>query len=398
MSNQSIYDVRKLAQAGIQDLQQGRPQNARQAFERVIQTGAADASIMLGLAYACRALNDSSAALNAINQALTLEPQNLYALMFKADHFTNVGDDQAASSYYKAAIDAAQMLDQVPVEFHAELSRADSMLATLAKKFEAYLAAKLRPLLTSIEEENPLESRRFQQSLDLLLGKKQVYFQSPRLYFFPGLPQIQFYDRSDFPWFDQLEAATDTIREELLAVLARENTFAPYVQSTENRPSLVKGSMLNNPDWSAFYLWKDGQVVAENAARCPKTMEALSHLPLAEVPGRSPTVLFSLLKPGARIPPHTGVLNTRLICHLPLIVPGDCGLRVGNETREWVEGVGWLFDDTIEHEAWNNSDQTRVILLFEIWRPELSTSERALVSQLLTSVDSYSDEKKVWGM
>ncbi len=156
--------------------------------------------------------------------------------------------------------------------------------------------------------------------------------------------------------------------------------------------------MLNNPDWSAFYLWKDGKVLTENAKRCPRTMEALAHVPLTRVPGRSPTVLFSLLRPGARIPPHTGVLNTRLICHLPLIVPTGCGLRVGNETREWVEGEGWLFDDTIEHEAWNNSDQTRVILLFEIWRPELSNDERELISEMLMSIDAYDGVEQEWDM
>ncbi len=398
MTNQLNNDIHNLAQTAIRDLQQGRPQHARQAFERIIQAGAADASIMLGLAYACRAMKDAVYALRAVDQALALEPQNIYALIFKADQFTQAGDDQAASSFYKAALDAANLMEQVPQEFHPELARAESNLAAFSRKFESYLDAKIFPKLSSIEATNARETQRFRQSLDLLLGKKQIYFQSPRLYYFPGLPQIQFYDREDFPWFDQLEASTNVIREELQAVLAGENAFAPYVQSTENRATLKKGSMLNNPDWSAFYLFQDGQVVTENAARCPRTMEALSHLPLTEVPGRSPTVLFSLLKPGARIPPHTGVLNTRLICHLPLIVPNGCGLRVGNETREWVEGKGWLFDDTIEHEAWNNSDQTRVILLFEIWRPELSLGERTLVSELLTSVDSYSKEKKVWDM
>ena len=124
-----------------------------------------------------------------------------------------------------------------------------------------------------------------------------------------------------------------------------------------------------------------------NAARCPRTMAALEEVPLAHIPGRSPSVLFSLLRPGARIPPHHGYVNTRLIVHLPLVVPRGCGFRVGNEARQWVEGKVWLFDDTIEHEAWNDSDQTRLILLFEVWRPELALRDQEHISALFQTID-----------
>jgi aspartyl/asparaginyl beta-hydroxylase (cupin superfamily) len=154
--------------------------------------------------------------------------------------------------------------------------------------------------------------------------------------------------------------------------------------------------MLNNPNWSAFYLWQEGKVVQENAARCPATMNALDAVPLSRVKNRSPSVLFSVLRPGARIPPHTGFVNTRLICHLPLIVPRDCGFRVGNDARTPVEGKAWVFDDTMEHEAWNGSEQIRAILLFEIWRPELTEEERALVSAMFEAIDALGGEKAAW--
>ena len=92
--------------------------------------------------------------------------------------------------------------------------------------------------------------------------------------------------------------------------------------------------------------------------------------------------MFSLLRPGARITPHTGVHNARLICHLPLIVPPGCGFRVGNEIREWEEGKLIIFDDTIEHEAWNEGTADRVVLIFDVWRPELSDQERREVAAL----------------
>lgn len=154
--------------------------------------------------------------------------------------------------------------------------------------------------------------------------------------------------------------------------------------------------MLNDASWSAFFLWKDGAPVPGNAERCPRTLAALADLPLCRIPGRTPSILFSRLTPGARIPPHTGFLNTRLICHLPLIVPPNCYLRVGNEQREWRAGKAWVFDDTIEHEAVNGSDRSRVVLIFDIWRPELTLDERSQVAALLAAIDSFSNSGETW--
>jgi aspartyl/asparaginyl beta-hydroxylase (cupin superfamily) len=111
-----------------------------------------------------------------------------------------------------------------------------------------------------------------------------------------------------------------------------------------------------------------------------------------------PSILFSVLRPGAHIPAHNGFVNTRLICHLPLVVPPGCAFRVGNETREWVEGKAWLFDDTIEHEAWNRSGETRVVLLFEVWRPELGEEERRLVAAMFEAIDAQGGARAAWSV
>jgi len=127
-------------------------------------------------------------------------------------------------------------------------------------------------------------------------------------------------------------------------------------------------------------------------------MAALQALPLPRIPGRSPNILFSQLRPGAHIPPHHGFVNTRLIVHLPLVAPPGCVFRVGNETRTWAYGKAWAFDDTIEHEAWNTSDQTRVVLLFEVWRPELTAQERALVGSLFEAIGRHQGGQQDWGI
>jgi aspartyl/asparaginyl beta-hydroxylase (cupin superfamily) len=118
-------------------------------------------------------------------------------------------------------------------------------------------------------------------------------------------------------------------------------------------------------------------------------MAVLRSPPMPYIAGRSPMALFSRLRPHTHIPPHWGMLNTRLICHIPLIVPLGCRLRVGNEVRNVEAGKAMIFDDSIEHEAWNDSDETRIVLLFEIWRPELDAAERAALTAMFEAIATY---------
>ncbi len=219
-----------------------------------------------------------------------------------------------------------------------------------------------------------------------------MYYQRPRRYYFPGLPQRQFYEREEFPWAEALESATDDIRDELRNVMSVSSRFKPYLESDGEHLNPRGTYLVNNDDWGAFYLWHYGELKAEAEALCPKAVTALEAAQQPQITGQAPIALFSRLRPRTRIPPHHGMINTRLICHLPLIVPEDCGaLRVGSEQRPWVEGEMLIFDDSMEHEAWNDSDEERVVLLFEIWRPELTEEERVLVASVLTAVRSYFD-------
>ena len=368
--------------SGVEALRQGDAHTARATFQQIVGASPSDAGAWLGLAYACAALNDGPGALAAVERALALRPRDVRALALKADQLAAAGDARAAASFYRAAVNAAPPALEMPAELRDEVRRAAAMGERYAAQFEAFLRSRL--------PDGAGTSSRFRDSVEILSGRKKVYVLVPRQYFFPGLPQIQFCERGQFPWLERLEAATAVIRAELVEVMREERqAFRPYVEANARLPHTEAQGMLNNPQWSAFYLWKHGELLAENAARCPRTLEALAEVPFARVTNRSPSVLFSLLRAGAHIPPHTGEVNTRLICHLPLIVPDNCALRVGNETRTPVEGQAWVFDDTIEHEAWNRSEGARVILLFEIWRPELTAQERALVSAMFEAIDAY---------
>jgi aspartyl/asparaginyl beta-hydroxylase (cupin superfamily) len=212
------------------------------------------------------------------------------------------------------------------------------------------------------------------------------------IYHYPSLAAIEFFDRADFPWLDDIEAATDEIRDEFIEILNAEEGFTPYISYPGDVPVNQFAELNNSPRWSAFHLYKLGERIEENAAKCPKTMNALDCAPKPDLPGRTPAAMFSLLKPKTRIPPHTGVTNVRLVTHLALIVPEGCRFRVGNDIRQWVPGKAWVFDDTIEHEAWNDSDQLRVVLIFDIWHPQLTPPERAMITALTAGVRAFSGD------
>jgi hypothetical protein len=326
---------------------------------------------------------DWNGAADTLHAVLAQSPNDLGSLLLLGDVSHSGGNIQAASDGYRAALAMAAQAPNLPAPVQAGLQRAQTRLLDYASDYATRLNALIPP---------PERSARFNQSLDILLGRQPVYLQEPRRYYFPGLPQIQVYDTARFDWVPEMEARTAEIQAELRAVLAEDQaSFRPYIERGTGHLAAQDHHLLDNHDWSAFYLWKDGRKVEENCARCPVTTAALDRVPLDFADGKCPSVLFSVLKPGAHIPPHNGMVNTRLICHLPLIVPGPAWLRVGSETHHWQEGRMVIFDDTIEHEAKNEADETRIVLLFDVWRPELSEQERMEVATLLGAIDAFSE-------
>jgi aspartyl/asparaginyl beta-hydroxylase (cupin superfamily) len=390
-----MTDIETTLKAATDALRSGDARGARENFGRAIAAGHGDAATLMGMAIACRATGDHESVLSVTDRLLKADPRNVRALILRGDALAARNESRSASSFYLAALRTAASAGQPPADLAPELDRVRRTCEQLAADYSSYLLDAMRRHGFDPQR----SSSRFSQSLDIVLGKKKIYLQEPKYYYFPGLPQLQFYDdHAAFPWIPALEQATAAIREELLQIVNEPGAFAPYVTGDANRAAKTQAGMLDNPDWSAFYLWKNGQPVEANVARFPATVRALENVPFSVVPNRSPSVLFSLLRPGAHIPAHNGLVNTRLICHLPLIVPGRCTFRVGNDVRRWSEGKLWLFDDTIEHEAWNETDQTRIILLFDVWRPELSAEERALVMSLFEAIDAHDGRKPEWSI
>lgn len=325
-------------------------------------------------------------AVAALSQALQHAPKDIGLILFLADAQHAAGQKEDAGQAYSIALRLAAQINpaSIPEGIKQALQRAISRRAEYAAEYEAFLRNRVP---------RGAAEGRFEQAMEILLGRKQVYVQQPTRFYFPGLPQIQFYDAALFDWATELEAKTPLIRAELLAVMSESGSFEPYLPEEDNsQPQAQSVALQGSLDWSAFYIWKDGVLVEENARRCPVTAAAFQNVPLDFLPGRAPSILFSRLRPGTHIPPHTGLVNTRLIGHLPLLVPGPAWLRVGNEVHYWQEGKLVVFDDSIEHEAKNEATEDRVVLLFEFWRPEITPAEQEQIAALIGAIVEYSGD------
>jgi aspartyl/asparaginyl beta-hydroxylase (cupin superfamily) len=365
-------------------MQRGVGAAARRLFEQVAAAGNGVAPPWLLIAQACRLERDEDAELAALDRLLAEQPRHLRGLIMKGDVMGRRGDLRAAHSFYRVAVGAAQNTPNLPPNLAAEVQRAAAELQRGQGDYRAHLDQALEKAgFTSLRP-------RVRDALAIASGEKTLYLQQPTSFYFPGLPQIQFYEREGFDWVPAIEAETAAIRAELDAVLAQTHDFPPYVEDDPSRPNKAH-YLVANRDWGAFHLL-NGAPVEPNASMCPNTIAALKHAPQPVIRGRSPMALFSLLKPGTHIFAHNGLINTRLICHLPLIVPDGCRFRVGNEVRQWEEGKLLIFDDSVEHEAWNDGTSRRVVLLFEIWRPEIDPEERAALTALFEAIDAFRDE------
>lgn len=376
----------EFARQGFKALQDQDAPAAFARFSEAKNAGIKDRNVYMGLAISARALGKSEAGLDAINHVLSTEPKNCSALIIKADINKQLGNSKQASAFYMAALQAAPTGNDLTPQLRQELLRAQDECASAAQQYEDYLRAHLDKTIGHIEQ---TDFRRCKQSLEMMFGKIQPYQQQPLKFYFPELPQRQFYEREEFTWSKDMEAATEEILVELENHIVAGASFEPYVKSDDETPHLGYSPLTDNQSWSALHFYKDGQPVDKNLESHRQTANALAKVPQPHVETKSPTALFSRMLSGAHITPHNGLMNTRLICHLPLIVPDNCYLRVGNQTRHWERGKLLIFDDSIEHEARNGSQQSRIILLFDIWRPELSEAEQAFVTSVFTGIEAY---------
>ena len=368
------HDLSSLEAAADQAAGQRRFADAAALLQQLVAKRPDHFDAWLKLSAMARAGGDLLAARGAVAGALSLRPLDFVALMLKATILHGQGEHDVAGAAYGEAL--AQAPATIPVGMAGAITIAKERFAG----WQSARAEILRGAVQQVTALTPELDRFISNTVHLTEGDRA----GPTHFCYPDLPEIPYHPREAFPWLNTLEAATSPIASEFDALVASEAVqLVPYISYPADVPVRQWEILNNNSDWTAIHLIKNGEIIDANARHCPRLMQLLTAIPQPDVAGAGPNAMFSLLAPGAYIPPHTGVANTRLVCHLPLIVPDGCWFRVGDDTRFWQRGEAWVFDDTIEHEARNPSDELRVILIVDVWHPALDADERAGVAAVI---------------
>jgi len=366
-----------LNQLGLAFLAAGRPTDAAAAFARACMADSSAPGLWLNLADAHRRAGAREQEIAALDRALALDAYLLPALLAKAEALNALGENEAAVKCYRNLLAAYPDSRAMAPEVQKAMQRARAQVDAHNMEMSVRMAEMVAPIIAGKDE---ADIRRARVYVDQLCGIRKIHSPQPVGGHFPFLPNYEFFDEELFPWLGRLEAETGLIRREFLALWEDgEKAPEPYVAFPAGAPVNQWQELNHSSKWGAYWLWRDGARQDECIARCPGTASLMESLPLLHLSGKGPTVMFSILEPHTRIPPHTGSTNIRGTVHLPLIVPEGCAFRVGGEIRAWEEGRAWVFDDTIEHEAWNDSDQPRVIMIFDCWNPYLTEMEREVV-------------------
>lgn len=370
---------------GMAALQQGDFASAERAFAAATAADPAAPGLWRNLAHARRELGDDAGERAALESALTADRTDFTAWLRLAQLHERLGDVRDALLAWGGVLQMAAGSEPLPPALAPLIAHGRAYCEAQAAQLRAQVDGALG---TDVATLAPMEQRRVRAFLDAAAGARRIYVNECAGLHYPFLPADEFFDAQHFPWFAQLSAAAPAIRSELAALMADPGeALRPYVRQDAGTPANKWTALDNRLDWGAVFLWEYGAPNPGVLARCPVTAATLSALPTAHIPARAPNAFFSVLQPRTRIPPHTGVSNTRAIIHLPLIVPPGCGFRVGGEVREWEEGVPFAFDDTIEHEAWNDSDEPRAVLIFDVWNPHLTPAEQAMIMRFHATSD-----------
>ncbi|MFT3754580.1 MAG: aspartyl/asparaginyl beta-hydroxylase domain-containing protein [Pseudoxanthomonas sp.] len=373
-------NVQALFSLGVHALQRGDAASALELLQAARMQAPRDPMIALTIARVHREAGQTDQEWGAIVAALAIDPYFLPGLLGKAEFLERQRRSKAAAEVFRNVLKVAPPESQWPQALRRRLEHARDAVARDTEELVEYLNHRVAAERTSVEA--ALHGR-WDEAASILAGKSRPYHSTCSQLHVPRLPALTFYDDALFPWMRELESCTDAIKSELQEMLAsRGEEFVPYIQYQPDDPVNQWDKLNHSRNWSGFHLYAHGEPVHEHLAQCPRTAEALALVDQVTIAGLCPNAMFSALAPGAHIPPHTGETNARLVAHLPLVVPPDCHYRVGYDWRQWREGKCWVFDDTLEHEARNDSDQMRVILMFDVWNPLLSLAEREMATAL----------------
>lgn len=393
-------DLQWVAALSLMALQ--RPADAARQLEALVHAQPLHGEAWLRLGACLARLEDPPAASMAFGRGLSLMPDAFFARLQRAECLQAMGHDDDALPEFFRAVTTAQAKGRwlndatTGVDLRA---RVKSAMQFIDAGRRALFASAIEPLqrqhgvdaLTRV-------SRALEAYLGLAPGGSPDPRQKPSFLYIPDLQPEPYLDRALFPWYDALEHATGAIRGELQRVLEAREGLQPFLEFSGNaRKHDYLGSQhdLDAAAWDAYFFHRHGEAFADHLAACPATAQALEHVPLTRIHAHAPEVLFSLLSPGTLIKPHHGVTNSRVVTHLPLIVPTDCALEVGGVVHHWQEGRCVTFDDSYLHQAWNHSDRLRVVMILDTWHPRLRPEETQALKALVETIGAFNQRAGV---
>jgi aspartate beta-hydroxylase len=390
-------DVDALNFLAIRAHADGRVDEALDLLTRARAAKAGDATTLTNLGALHREHGRIEEAVLAFDEAVRASPRLSVARLRLAEALQAQGRMTQALPAYFGAIMSAQSqgrwLDNATTE-QALRPLVMHAMRVVENGRRALFSALLAPLR---ERHGGAALTRVEKCLagylgDLRLARADPQ-QRPTFLYFPDLPTSRFFERDLFPWYAELEAQTAALREEMLVVLAEDGGFESFFGHSYDQRALQEQLRNDRGEaaWNAFFFYRHGVRQDASAARCPRSIAALDAVPtLCRIREHAPEACFSVLTPGSHILPHRGVTNTRAVTHLPLVVPeGDLALHVSGELMRWQEGRCFTFDDTFEHEAWNRSDETRVVVLLDVWNPHLTGIEREAITELTAGIGDF---------
>jgi aspartate beta-hydroxylase len=384
--------VEALNVCAIASMRDGKKYRAVTMLERAATVEPDNAFTCHNLGRAYEAVGRSDDAISTLQRSVKVKPDYFIARIRLASMLQDAGHIEQSVLHYARALHDAQSqgrwLDAAgtPAGLRELVERGVVAVRTYRRRVMSELLERFG------SQYGPDSLRRVEQGIRIYLREQIAEYPDPRqqptFFYVPGIPATPYFQRDLFPWIDSFEAHTTEIREELLQLLASEAELERVFTTEELERQNLHGERAP-PTWTGFYFYRHGERRDDNCKRCPRSAATIDALPLSRVPGHGPEVLFSVFKPDTHLLPHQGVTNTRVVGHLPLIVPEGCALSVGGELHEWQEGRVVVFDDTYEHEAWNRGDRTRVVLIFDLWNPHLTEAERAIVSAVVVDIADF---------
>jgi aspartate beta-hydroxylase len=372
-----------------------RPDAALALLQQAVASGISAYAVRAALAMCQVSAGDQRGALPAFADALAERPGDFILRLAHAETLDMLGQrNDALPQYFRAVHDAQQFgrwLNDASTgpAIRDRVRRAMDIIDTGRS---ALFEQVLQP---HVQAHGAAAMARVMEGLRIYLKTQPPPpgdpRQQPKFLWLPGLPATAIFPRERFDWYAALEASAPAITEELAGMLAGQQPLTPFLQidAAAAEEDYLGGDPARRA-WDAVFFHRHGVRHADTHAACPRTSQALDAVPLARIDAHAPEVLFSVLAPQTHIKPHYGVTNTRVVTHLPLVIPqGDCALVVGGEEHRWQQGRCVTFDDTFLHEAWNRTDERRVVLILDTWHPDLRPEECLALKDLVEQLGHF---------